>query len=605
MNAGEIGTVAGRIFEYKLPSSWIFRSQEDQNDHGIDGEIELKDTAGKALGENSVFKVQIKGQEYSSYINKGLTLSFGVSVERLKYYFSFSVPVILVVVEVSSERIFWVPITGNEDLLSRLAKSQVSESIQVHLPVSNEILKGDNESNNALLSAVSTCWDHLAFKGLKASISNFHTITPVALQKRIEDVGGALFKAYHQQLDNLLGVGDFKGLYKMARQLINSQIVPPSDRFVAALYFDQAFSVAPFTKVKREQFEQKLNVCGLLIKLAKEERSQPYRLLAIGKTRILLFRTRAEQLYATHNANKAFPDSSLEKYVFNIEEHKLYSVCCDSLKKIAQLCQRLTMLDQFGVLCDVLISLTVPIILFRSVHGARGDANAVSVFDAWFRSVYLLVFGYCSLVGETDKAAALYRMLIRSDITLEQITKIKGVVAFNQALVARFDELDVELALTDIEENFLELSVLEQKKYLASSAKHLGMDPDDPDCMFGGIVARGLANYDPYEIIKNCESLFVSYRPGGIVAQTLGMHSAGGMHLLVCLKHMHVAGTGNLLSPLYDNDSEQEFLRGFKQVHCDSCKDCKPRSSEWRWSLQWQHESEVKNKEILPAFGDW
>lgn len=48
MNAGEIGTEAGRIFEYNLPSCWIFRSQEDQNDFGIDGEIELKNENGKA-----------------------------------------------------------------------------------------------------------------------------------------------------------------------------------------------------------------------------------------------------------------------------------------------------------------------------------------------------------------------------------------------------------------------------------------------------------------------------------------------------------------------------------------------------------------------------
>lgn len=46
MNAGEIGTEAGRIFEYNLPSRWIFRSQEDQNGFGNDGEIELKDENG-------------------------------------------------------------------------------------------------------------------------------------------------------------------------------------------------------------------------------------------------------------------------------------------------------------------------------------------------------------------------------------------------------------------------------------------------------------------------------------------------------------------------------------------------------------------------------
>lgn len=70
MNAGEIGTEAGRIFEYNLPSSWIFRSQEDQNDFGIDGEIELKNKDGKALGKDRVFKVQIKGELHPTYIKK-------------------------------------------------------------------------------------------------------------------------------------------------------------------------------------------------------------------------------------------------------------------------------------------------------------------------------------------------------------------------------------------------------------------------------------------------------------------------------------------------------------------------------------------------------
>jgi hypothetical protein len=35
MNAGEIGTEAGRIFEYALPSNWIFRNQEDQPEPSI------------------------------------------------------------------------------------------------------------------------------------------------------------------------------------------------------------------------------------------------------------------------------------------------------------------------------------------------------------------------------------------------------------------------------------------------------------------------------------------------------------------------------------------------------------------------------------------
>lgn len=606
MNAGEIGAVAGRVFLYKLPSSWIFRSQEDQNDHGIDGEIELKDAAGKALGENSIFKVQIKGQEFSSFINGGLTVSFGLGLERLKYYFSFGVPVVLVVVEVSSERIFWVPVTGNEDLVAKAERSASNETVQIHLPVVNEILKGSPQSTDALLNAVSICWDYLAFKGLKSSISNLHVISPDALQKRIEDVGGALFKAYHQQLDNLLRGKEFGRIYELSKQLISSEIVPSSDRFVAALYYDQAFSVAPFTNIKREQLQQKMLICDLLIALAREKKSQVYRLLAIGKSRVLMFRIRAEQLYAMHNTNKALPENSIEKYMFNIEEHKLYGICCDNLQKLAELCQRLTKLDQFGVLCDIFVSAVVSIILFRAVHGDRGDVTAVSIFDAWFRSVYLLVFASCSLTGELEKAVALYRFLVRSEITLEQTAEIKKLVRFNTELIGRFEDFDGECASAESgPASFFDLSVLEQKKYFASTAKDLGMDPDDPKCMLGGIVARGLVNYDPSEILNKCEHLFVSYRPAGMVAETLRMHSAGGMHLLVCLKHDYAAGTGGLLFPLYDNESEQEFLRGFKQNHCDTCKDCKPREDEWSWSLRWQHDSESEHKNALAKFGSW
>ena len=62
MNAIEIGAVAGRIFTYKKPVNWIIRSQGDQADHGINREIEVKDKSGKALGKESVFKVQLKGE---------------------------------------------------------------------------------------------------------------------------------------------------------------------------------------------------------------------------------------------------------------------------------------------------------------------------------------------------------------------------------------------------------------------------------------------------------------------------------------------------------------------------------------------------------------
>ncbi|WP_248784659.1 DUF4365 domain-containing protein, partial [Escherichia coli] len=177
MNAGEIGTEAGRIFEYNLPSHWIFRSQEDQNDFGIDGEIELKDGSGKALGKESVFKVQIKGEENSTYINNNTKLSFTIKIERLKYYFEFKVPVILVVVEVSSEKILWLPITNNEDLRIKVASSNENETIQIHIPIENTISRKNIALSEKMLDAVTDCWEYLNIKGLKDSVNRYPVIS--------------------------------------------------------------------------------------------------------------------------------------------------------------------------------------------------------------------------------------------------------------------------------------------------------------------------------------------------------------------------------------------------------------------------------------------
>ncbi|WP_228012840.1 DUF4365 domain-containing protein [Vibrio sp. OPT18] len=236
MNAGEIGTVAGRIFEYKAPFNWIIRSQEDQDDHGIDCEIELKDSNGKALGQESVFKIQLKGQENCSFINDGQKLSFSVSHARLQYYLKFNIPVILVVVEVSSEEIYWVSVTDNQEILEKVIDSSTN-TLTVHLPVENKLERNDSVAFDKLLVAVQECWDFLSLRDLKLAVNNCKTLQPEALNTCIEQVGDALFKAYHIKLDQLLLARAFDDLYQQASDIIQSRIVPAKDRFLATLYF--------------------------------------------------------------------------------------------------------------------------------------------------------------------------------------------------------------------------------------------------------------------------------------------------------------------------------------------------------------------------------
>lgn len=606
MNAGEIGTEAGRIFEYNLPSNWIFRSQEDQNDFGIDGEIELKDETGKALGKESVFKVQIKGEEYSTFINEGKILSFTLKMERLKYYFEFKVPVILVVVEVSSEKIFWLPITNDENLRNKISNSNQNESTQIHIPIENTLIRKNIELSGRIVEAVIDCWDYLSIKGLKDSVARYSSINRSSLNKKIEDIGEVLFKAYHQQLNNFLFNNNFHEVFKLATEMATSAIVPARDKFVALLYYWQAFQVAPYTNIMSKIYEENYNICHWLINLAREQRSNIHRLIAIGKSRITSFKFQLNQLHATHHSIDYSESNSLEHLILNRQTQDMYRECCLSLQKIIELCNRLTKKSQYHILSDLFVDVYPLILVFKTVHEARGSKESIEFLDHWHENMSLLVMKYCVITKDFLKIERLY-----FSITIQLKQKSVETNDARELILSSLPEL--EQALNKIEQDtrdsddhrdFYSLTIEEQKKYFLDMAKSLGMDPDDPDSDLGHIVDIGLKNYDPTCIMKNCESLFVLYRPAGIVAKSLRMHSAGGMHLLICLKHGHAQGTGYLLRQLYDNSDRDspDFGDSFKQQSCDKCLDCKPRSDNWSWSLKWYQGAVEEYKELLNKY---
>ncbi|HGY9608537.1 DUF4365 domain-containing protein [Vibrio harveyi] len=604
MNAGEIGESAGRVFKYKAPLNWIIRSQEDQDDHGIDCEIELKDSSGKALGKESVFKIQLKGQEHCTLIENDTKVSFSVSLERLKYYLSFNIPVILVVVDVTTEDIYWVSVTDNDTIRSNVSKSS-SKTLTVHLPVANKLEKNNADSFASLLSSVESCWNFLSLRDLKVAVENCTTLQPENLDKCIDQVGDALFKAYHIKLDKLFCDRDFNELYKQASDLIKSPVVPVKDRFLATLYFERAFNIEPYTKVKNQQIEEQLKLCDLLLNLARKQRESVYRLSAMAKVRSQFFGIHIEQLHAVHHTNQHFESNSFEYLFINGEAHKQYNDACVQLQKLINLCHRLIKAGQFNILADLMCDISLSIGLFKTVHSARGSESAIAFLDDWYQQIMQVVLTYVAITEDYRKIEQLYLMLnvqseLKSIIKFDARSLIIEKLPEANDLLERLDDV---MKANDSSPKFYDASVEEQKRFLTDLAKNLGVDPDDKDCELGQIVARGLVNYDPTNVIGHCEHMFVDYRPGGIVAEQLHMHSAGGMHLLVCLKHGYAAGTGNILLQAFDNDKAPAFAQGFKQQHCDKCNDCMPRDGEWVWSLRWQHSERAKYSKILNKYG--
>lgn len=603
MTPGEIGIEAGRIFTYNLPPNWLFRSQEDQNDHGIDAEIEVTDPKGVARGSEFVFKVQIKGEANCTLLKNQKAVSFNLPTSKLKYYLSFNIPVILVVVEVSSETIYWLSITDNDALISK-AKSIETSSIQLHIPTQNLIKRRDEKLAQNILNAVIGSWDFLALKGLKGSIQRFSVLDPQRLESRIEEMGNALYKAHHQNLENLLGKQEFSKIYKVSTDLIMSAIVPAVDRFVAGLYYRIALKAAPLHQTMTDQANDITRISMIIIALAREEKSANLRHYAFGLARAAKLKYEIDSLMANNSAAKAL-NNTAEGYIFRIELHKQYRSVCTSIKKIIDLLSLIAKKGQYQILYETYLECVTSLILFRIIQKERDSEDSIDFFQNWMVAIFQFCLTYSFHSDDLERAEKLYSLALHSNLfSAEEIKTLKVVLGNITSKALQLITTIEENHEPKVEINFLQISTDEQKAYFRNTARNMGMDPEDPENLMGQIVARALINFDPTDIIKNCEHLFVHYKPGGIVAQTLQMHSAGGMHIIVCLRHKHARGTGNLLHLLYDPEIDIPG-HGFKKSYCDTCTDCMPRALDWKWSLAWHEVEKSKHVEILKLFKEW
>src|ERR1035441_740022 len=85
MTPKEISRAAGKIFLAIIPPHWAVRSQQDQEDYGIDYELEKTDANDHATG--FIFKAQQKGVERPKLTDDGKRIIFrGLKVARVKYY---------------------------------------------------------------------------------------------------------------------------------------------------------------------------------------------------------------------------------------------------------------------------------------------------------------------------------------------------------------------------------------------------------------------------------------------------------------------------------------------------------------------------------------
>ncbi|WP_276976818.1 DUF4365 domain-containing protein [Flavobacterium filum] len=122
--------------------SWISRSEEDQNDKGIDFEYELED---KNTGDTiTIFKIQNKGTEscinlLKRTIHKGY-ISFQLKLRHAIYY-RYQIPLTLIftICDVRENKVYWYSVQLDDEIDERIenAKKTNKDSVQIYINPSN------------------------------------------------------------------------------------------------------------------------------------------------------------------------------------------------------------------------------------------------------------------------------------------------------------------------------------------------------------------------------------------------------------------------------------------------------------------------------------
>ena len=610
MNAKEIGRRAGRIFEFNLPDNWLFRSQEDQEDYGIDGEVEITTPQDKATG--FIFKAQIKGQKEVNITDGGKRISFSISLERLQYYMSnLEIAVILFVVDVTNELVYWHSLQDDDKLRMSMQEALIKEqdTITVHLQTTH-VLKRDNI--NELIQAININLDWLRLNGLrKINYSEiFKKSTDEKVMDWLEQAKDQSYYAYMEQFERLYLNKEHKKLLQLIHQVFPSKTEKNELRFYAGLYAekvceqDLGFGSEEYYRTSFDIFQQVLD----LVRTSKFSKYYQIYILLLWRSWILRQQINIDYHHFM-SVKMVGNDSFVGLIAQSVQRQSSLKVSINLLKTIRLVNHSIDQKDP-NIFLDTFPKLATSIILLAHKLRDESQKEAVEVLEGWL--------GYCTDLGLklaiNSGQEELFILFLNVFVSLKVYSKdqIHYIAVARQMLeglqrkdlqsffLEYLDELEGKYINDNQEYN---LSPDEELAFYKKHAKKLGFDFDDPENEFGQIIKQGLEDYNPERVLKDCEHLLVFNSSAlGMPAKMVGLPSAT-MKIIHCVEYIYTGGGWGLdiayqgISGIPDS--------GFKNRHCLACEKCRPRKDGWRWNSKWQAEMYKENMELFKKLDSW
>ena len=608
------------MFEILLLPNWARRSQQDQEDYGVDYEIELMTPEDKATG--FIFKVQLKGTSDANYDKSGQLVFSDASVERFKYYINeLRIPLVFVVCDVATKNCFWTKVQGNRQLESDLndAAAKKQKTFTIKFPATRKLLKNE-ETSSQIVEAVESTLDTITLRGLQA-------ISPASVRDHIgrePDIEATekqfrLFAglAATESIRKMVQAGDFGNAAKKAGGILESESESPSVRLLGGLSLVHTYNVelrrsgAPDATINAAKI--KLGIASKMLPISRQKAyetrmkrfvriyTRAARMNLNGQVALAL--AVSEQVQARQKETMAGPITHLHRLQVSALVSKDFFRLRDAL-------YRLGAKGLFSVMPYALAEIAEGILPFVSALRILGRADLADAYvNALFDFLPFCVGVVRRFTGGSDVAEILHSLGMRfvgMAASSDKKSMPELLKRYEQALEGEpaFKCLgEVQSSLRKLVEEVQEdsraqakPSMAELRAYFAQQAAALGVNLSDPDDEIAQVVRIGLADLDPTRVLKNCQHIYVVTTWHGMPAEMLGLPTAG-FKRIVCLRHGHSVEALSLDGAYATFSEVAPWAKD--EICCQNCPDKVSHPEKWEWTEEWNIRQHAKYLDLV------
>ncbi|MCB9826230.1 MAG: DUF4365 domain-containing protein [Planctomycetes bacterium] len=583
----EIGRRATRVFQEVCPSNWVTRSQEDQEDYGIDFELEV--TQGdKPVG--ALFKAQVKGTEDLQRNPQGPVLH-GLPVERLTYQHRLPLPVVYVLVDTLQPRVYWTLLQGNREFETALRQARESGQDTMTVQFSDDRVLP--EAVVRVLEAVGKGYEDIALRAA-AALSEASVARLLRDDDDIDSTAMALRSkaevARCEQIERMIRREEYVEAQGAAESMLTSNETSTRGRVQGAEFLIRSNMLATGTRGDHSAHRRLyLRTANLLIQIVRADADAGPFLRAYARllARIARLQVLVEAdwgLFLSAKSHAEFGDAAA-KAVVAIARNATIARLNRALHRLHTAVASVTARGEVTA-----VSLLFPS-MCRAILPAQIRLRDASTVDtrksilAWFDSVRTLAVE-AALRGHMWSHAALCASTFMTLADPDDADDVGRRAEQARAVAARILDDRVRADLEDDLDRAVATfaaappdgpSIEDEAHMYREIIAGYGIDLADPKDPRAALARQGLLDLNPERALRHCVHAYIACGPLNAVASQLQMPSAA-VKRLVCTLH------GYEVENLVLDDAAREF----KERFCTKCPDRSPHSEAWRWTRAWQ-----------------